>query len=692
MARKLTHSGQQEAPLWHKEFYRMGDEADDPRPSDDHRMHPVVYSFGNGSGGKRRPGNNPRMPRKNLNPDHEVREILTDIDSMTTEFSLITKAPIHLRDHFSWIIRPSDYTYRLHAQLEREVKQTKILSVTVALRSSSVPRACRDHPLFMGHDDGRGCVTKTCKGKNLDAVILTVATYRTVISFHLQKYLEQRRKLPPRLLRLLNDPRVTILNRGRNNPAEKTTIHSLGLTRTAGIMDTSDMLTELETPTPTRGDARGLGKIQMYLFHDHVRVLSTASTRAWCQRKGTDWVPWYMTHRIFDWSITNDVPHSACARYLFYDNVAFPMYVVQQLGRSLGARAFALTLKDAWREYLTPYDPSELHIRPPGQISQTDDSPPQLIPDDKPLPYIPAGMESDFESDSDRDIDRLIDIMVDLNENADDGFSDGGDSIPDVLSSDNDESPLELNMPVQELGGMQIHEEHLEIEPQLEVSHPDLIIDNENGAPNCPPPNESRSLPIIKSPPEKVAFRKRLLMAPMCRRCGMYDCPSKGTCASIIARCGYRLCRADRPHCITVCPTLNNKCNICWIRGHDQQDCHRYSVQEKFTEFEVRADDGAFTKLRHEQSPWGFFHLPLHWRGDPLLASYQKLCQAFQLCPEGLMGHLNSFTRRRGRRMWGTQRLQQVLSRMSQSTPRAQLEELGAVALLHQGHQCPDNP
>jgi hypothetical protein len=102
-------------------------------------------------------------------------------------------------------------------------------------------------------------------------------------------------------------------------------------------------------------------------------------------------------------------------------------------------------------------------------------------------------MESDFESDSDRDIDRLIDIMVDLNENADDGFSDGGDSIPDVLSSDNDESPMELNMPVQELGGMKIHEEHLETEPPLEVSHPDLVIDNENGAPKCPPPNESAS-------------------------------------------------------------------------------------------------------------------------------------------------------------------------------------------------------
>jgi hypothetical protein len=70
MARKLTHSGEQEAPFWHKEFYRMGDEADDPRPSDNHWMHPVVYGFGNGSGGKRQSGNNPQMPSKNLNPDH----------------------------------------------------------------------------------------------------------------------------------------------------------------------------------------------------------------------------------------------------------------------------------------------------------------------------------------------------------------------------------------------------------------------------------------------------------------------------------------------------------------------------------------------------------------------------------------------------------------------------------------------
>ena len=103
---------------------------------------------------------------------------------------------------------------------------------------------------------------------------------------------------------------------------------------------------------------------------------------------------------------------------------------------------------------------------------------------------------------------------------------------------------------------------------------------------------------------QAVSMTPRL---PGCSICGG-DHLSPG-CILQPVPCSYPRCTSDTPHFIFTCPSLHQRCEVCFARGHSREQDVCRDLENNFLVFETYADKGLATSLRRADPAWGQWSL-----------------------------------------------------------------------------------
>ena len=90
--------------------------------------------------------------------------------------------------------------------------------------------------------------------------------------------------------------------------------------------------------------------------------------------------------------------------------------------------------------------------------------------------------------------------------------------------------------------------------------------------------------------------------------------------------CMYGWCKSRTGHRTGVCPVMSSRCRTCYLRGHEEDECHQdpFSLERYKKEFELHADQHPLLSQRREEPAWGFFYIK---NGQNVSYTYSQLLE-----------------------------------------------------------------